>query len=88
MIVKITPTAEQQGLLETESESTVVIVDSQGNATHIGFPIKEARRILDEQLARELEIGFQQANCADWIDWDPEKIKAEGRRLRAERTQP
>lgn len=34
----------------------------------------------DEELHRQLQIGFDQADRGQLVDWDPEKIKAEGRR--------
>ena len=79
MIAKITPTDEQQRVLQTQPEA-VVIVNSEGKATHVVLPIDEARRVLDERLRRELQVGFDQADRGEWVEWDPEKIKEEGRR--------
>ncbi|MBW3596481.1 MAG: hypothetical protein KY475_04305 [Planctomycetes bacterium] len=38
----------------------------------------------DERLRRELQIAFDQADRGEWVVWDPEKIKQEGRRRLAE----
>jgi hypothetical protein len=86
MIAKITATDEQHRVLQTERESPVVIVDSQGKATHVVLPIEDARRMLDSRLAQELQIGFDQADRGEWVEWDPERIKAEGRRLLHQRS--
>lgn len=34
----------------------------------------------DEELRRQLQIGFNQADSGQLVDWDPEKVKAAGRR--------
>ena len=85
MIAKITPTDEQQRVLQTQPEA-VVIVNSEGKATHVVLPIDEARRVLDERLRRELQVGFDQADRGEWVEWDPEKIKEEGRRRLASKS--
>ena len=35
---------------------------------------------LDDELRRQLQIGFDQADRGQLLDWDAEKIKTEGRR--------
>lgn len=37
----------------------------------------------DEELRRQLQIGIDQVNRGQLVDWDPEKIKAEGCRRAA-----
>jgi hypothetical protein len=85
MIAKLIPTDEQQQVLQCDAETPVVFVDSEGNATHVVLPIEDARRMLDDRLRRELQIGFDQIDRGEWVVWDPEKIKAEGRRILHER---
>ncbi len=40
----------------------------------------------DEELRQQLHIGFDQADRGQLVDWDPEKVKAEGRRRLQQRT--
>ena len=42
---------------------------------------QERMSILDEQIRAQLQIGFDQADGGQTSPWDPERIKAEGRRL-------
>ena len=39
------------------------------------------RQMVDEGLRRQLQIGFDQADRGEFVDWDPDKIKAEGREI-------
>ncbi len=80
----ITPTAEQLQVLQSE-KSPVLIVDSQGNATHVAMPIEDARRMIDEYLRRELQIGFDQADAGQLTVLDIERTIAEARRRFNER---
>ena len=41
----------------------------------------------DEALREQLQIGFDQADQGRFVDWDPEKIKAEGRRRLQQRSE-
>ena len=34
----------------------------------------------DDELREQLQIGFDQADRGQLVDWNPDKIKAEGRR--------
>jgi len=34
----------------------------------------------DDELRQQLKIGFDQADRGQLVDWNPDKIKAEGRR--------
>ena len=38
----------------------------------------------EEQLRSELQVAFDQATRGEWVEWDPDKIKQEGRRRLAE----
>lgn len=84
MVTTITPTAEQQHVLEQE-QAPVFIVNAAGSATHVVLPIAEARRWFDEYVRRELQIGFDQAERGDVGAWDIEATLAEARRRFAAR---
>lgn len=34
----------------------------------------------DDELRQQLKVGFDQADRGQLVDWNPDKIKAEGRR--------
>ena len=85
MVVRITQTSEQQRALVQETGGPVLFVTEQGDPTHVIFSVEQARRLLDEHLRRELEFGFEQADRAEWVNWDPVKIKTMGRGQRADR---
>ena len=40
----------------------------------------------DDELRRQLQIGFDQADRGQLVDWDPQRIKAEGRRRLRQRS--
>ena len=58
-----------------------------GEATHVVLSIDDARRMFDDYLRRELQVGFDQADRGEFVDWDPDKIKAEGREILQRRSQ-
>ncbi len=40
----------------------------------------------DQELRQQLQIGFDQAADGQWRDWDPARIKNEGRRRLQQRS--
>jgi len=40
----------------------------------------------DDELRRQLQIGFDQADRGQLVDWDPQRIKDEGRRRLRQRS--
>lgn len=54
-------------------------MDVQGNRTHVVFPIKEAKRMFGDYVHQELKVGLDQADRGELVDWDPKKIKSQGR---------
>ena len=83
---RITQTDDQKRALE-QAESPVFFVDADGKATHVILPLEDARRMFDDYLRRGLQIGFDQADQGQIVDWNPEKIKAEGRRKLQQQSQ-
>ena len=82
---KLTQTDEQKKLLQ-KKKVPVFFMDADGNATHVIFPIEDARRMCDEDVRRELQIGFDQAARGESTVWDPEEVKTEGRRRLMQRS--
>ena len=61
--------------------SPVFFVDADGNTTHVVLPITDARRMFDDYLRRELQVGFAQADRGEFVDWDADRVKTQGRQL-------
>jgi hypothetical protein len=80
MTAKITQTDDQKRVLDAE-QAPVFFVDAAGKTTHVVLPIGDARRMFDDYLRRELQIGFDEADRGELVDWDPDRIKAQGREL-------
>ena len=40
------------------------------------------KQIAGDRLKQDLQIAFDEADRGEWLEWDPEKIKTVGRRLR------
>jgi hypothetical protein len=89
MASKVTKTGELQQALEQEQGAPVYLVGLDGEATHVVVPIDDARHMFDDYLRRELQVGFDQADRGEFVDWDPERLKAEGReRLQRRSSRP
>ena len=71
--------------LRTQSEEPLEIEDDETHKTYLLVEKEHVNQLLDQWLRRELQIGFEQADAGDLVPWDPEKIKAEGRKRLAER---
>ncbi len=87
MTAKITKTDEQKQVLDQAEQSPVFFVDGDGASTHVVFPIDDARQMFDDYLRRELQIGFDQADRGQVVEWDSDKIKAEGRKRLDQRSE-
>jgi len=87
MVAKVTKNDELQQALDKEQGAAVYLVGMDGETTHVVLPIDDARRMFDDYLQRELQVGFDQADRGESVDWDPEKIKAYGRELLKRRSQ-
>ena len=87
MAAKVKKNDELQQALDREQGAPVYLVGLDGEATHVVLPIDDARRMFDDYLRRELQLGFDQADRGEFVDWDPDKIKAEGREILKRRSQ-
>ena len=87
MAAKVKKSDELQQALDQEHGAPVYLVGLDGEATHVLLSIDDARRMFDDYLRRELQIGFDQADRGELVDWDPDRIKAEGREILKQRSQ-
>ena len=81
MTAKITQTDARRRVLDAEQEAPVFLVDSDRRTTHIILRIDDARRMFDEYLRRELQVGFEHADRGEFVEWDADRIKAQGREM-------
>ena len=82
MILKLTH--EMKEALRTQTEEPLEIEDDETNKTYLLVEKEQVSQLFDQWLRRELQIGFDQADTGDLVSWNPEKIKAEGRKRLAE----
>ena len=87
MAAKVKKSDELQQALDQGQGALVYLVSLDGEATHVVLSIDDARRMFDDYLRRELQVGFDQADRGEFVDWDPDKIKAEGREILQRRSQ-
>ena len=76
MAAKVKPEELRQAL-DHDRHAPVYIIDADGNTTHVVFPLEDARRMFDDYLRRELQIGFDQADRGESEPLDIDAIKAE-----------
>ena len=88
MSSKISTPSELQRVLDSQSGSPVYLLDAGGTATHVVLPLGEARRLFDEYLRRELQVGFDQADRGRSEPWDVDVTLAEAHRRHADRKTP
>jgi len=60
------------------------VEDEQTKKVYLLIEESEAPQLYEHWLRRELQAGFDQADRGELVDWDPDRIKAEGRRRLAE----
>lgn len=78
MIAKITQ--EQREAILANPDAPVEIEDDQTKRIYVLVPKEGFRRMVDDALRRELQIGFDQADSGDVADWNIEEIIAEAHR--------
>jgi hypothetical protein len=71
---------DQRRALEEQSGSPVKVEDEQTRQVYILVAQEEFARMANDELRRELQVGFDQAERGQMTDWNPEEIKTEGRR--------
>ena len=75
-------TQEQREAILADPDSPIEIEDEQTRRTYVLVSKDGFRRMVDDALRRELQIGFDQADTGDAADWDIEEILAEAHRRR------
>lgn len=83
MIPKLTP--EMRAALQERAGRPVKIEDEQSRKVYLLVEEDAAHELMEQWLCREIQIGVDQAERGEVVEWDPDRIKSEGRRRLRER---
>lgn len=81
-------TDEQRQAIESRQGLPVEVEDDRTHRVYILVAREEFHHLVEEQLRRELQIGFDQAASGDVGDWDADEMLLEARRRRASQATP
>lgn len=73
---------EQRQALNQQPRGPVDVEDDQTQQIYVLVAKEDFRQLVDVELRRELQVGFDQADRGELAEWDPEDIRREGRRRR------
>jgi hypothetical protein len=73
MSTKVRPDEVSQAL-DRDKQNVVYVVDAEGETTHVLLPIGDARRMFDEYLRRELQVGIDEAARGESTEWNTEEF--------------
>ncbi len=77
-------TDEQRKAIETHRGEPVRLEDDETNRVYLLVEESQAPQLYEHWLRQQLQQGFDAADRGAVVDWDPERIKAEGRRRLSE----
>lgn len=83
MVSKIKKSPELAQALQ--QDQSVFLVDADGHATHVVFPVEEARLMFDDYLHREVQRGLEQSVRGESETWDVSATLAEAHRRHSAR---
>jgi hypothetical protein len=72
-------TDDLRSALLQEPDRLLTLVDEQSQEVYVLVPRQEFQRLLDDELRRELQLGFDDIERGNVGVWDSESIKAQGR---------
>lgn len=75
-------TDDMRDALGRNPEGTIEVEDELTQQRYVLMPKDAVQEIGRRELLRELQIGFDQADAGEFVAWDTDEIKAEGRRRR------
>lgn len=73
MTVKVRPD-EVPHALNQDNQNVVYVVDAEGETTHVLMPIGDARKMFDEYLRRELQVGIDEAARGESTEWNADEF--------------
>lgn len=78
-------TDEMRRALEQQPAGPLTVEDEQTQRLYVLVPQEDFPRLVDEELRRQLQIGFDQAARGQLEPWDIEATLAEAHRRHGER---
>ena len=78
MTLKLTDAMREA--LDRDPEGAIEVEDELTQRRCLLLPKEALHTVAQRELMRELQIGFDQANAGQLVDWDATEIKSEGRR--------
>jgi hypothetical protein len=70
---------EQRQALENHAGRPVEVEDDRTRRVYVLVARDEFQRLVEEQLRRELQVGFDQADAGDVGEWNVEEMLAAAR---------
>lgn len=80
-------TDEMRAAIRQQTDGLVCLEDAQTRQTFVLVELDEYRRLVDERLRRDLQVGFAQAERGEVAPWNVEEFLAKAHSLRASSTQ-
>jgi hypothetical protein len=77
-------TEEQRKAIEAHPGEPVRLEDGETKRVYILVEESQAPQLYEQWLRHQLQQGFDAADRGETVDWDPERIKSEGRRRLSE----
>ena len=79
-------TDEMRQALKQEPGRPVKVKDEQTQKIYVLVADDDFNTMVHMEFSRQLKVGFDQADNGEFVDWDPEKLKAEGREILQKRS--
>ncbi len=73
-------TDEMREILARNPDQPVQVEDDETHRTYFLIESEQVRRLFDDHLRRELQIGFEQADRGESQPWDIQQTHAEAHR--------
>ncbi len=70
---------EQRQAIESKHGGPIEVQDDRTERTYVLVGRDEFRRMVEDQLRRELQIGFDQADAGDVAEWNVDEMLQEAR---------
>jgi len=70
---------EQRQAIQNQEGGPVEVEDDRTQRVYVLVARDEFHRLVEEQLRRELQVGFDQADAGEVGDWDVEEMLQEAR---------
>jgi hypothetical protein len=74
-------TDEMRAAIDQHAGDLICLQDQQSHRTFVLLDLDEYRRLVDQRLRRELDVGFAQAERGDVAPWNVEEFLKKAREL-------